>query len=93
MMVTDKDDNDVFPGRSKAGISGAPIKWAGLEMSRCLTQFREELGLSYKIIGIGGVLTAGDFHEYRAAEADIVMSVTGAMWSPYLAAEIKHSLV
>jgi dihydroorotate dehydrogenase (NAD+) catalytic subunit len=90
--VVDKDGREVFPGRAKAGISGAPIKWAGLEMSHRLAQFRHELGLTYKIIGIGGVLSAADFHEYRAAGADIVMSVTGAMWNPNLGAEIKRSL-
>jgi len=91
-QVVDKDGKEVFPGRPKAGISGAPIKWAGLEMSRLLKQYREELGLSYKIIGIGGVLGADDFKEYLEAGADIVMSVTGAMWNPQLAAEVKASL-
>lgn len=90
MMVVDESGNNIFSGRSKAGISGAPIKWAGLEMCRVLAVLRAELGLSYKIMGIGGVLTAVDFHEYRAVGADIVMSVTGSMWNPGLAAEIKQ---
>ncbi len=90
--VVDKDGKEVFPGRPKAGISGAPIKWAGLEMTRRLRDFREEFGLSYKILSLGGVLSAGDFHEYRDVGADIVMSVTGAMWNPNLAAEVKRSL-
>jgi dihydroorotate dehydrogenase (NAD+) catalytic subunit len=81
-----------FPGRPTAGISGAPIKWAGLKMTKLLKQFREEFGHSYKIIGIGGVLDASHFHEYREAGTDIVMSVTGAMWNPNLAVEIKRSL-
>jgi dihydroorotate dehydrogenase len=92
MPVVDADGRDVFPGRAKAGISGAPIKWAGLEMTRLLTQYRDELGFSYKVIGIGGVISADDFHEYLEAGADIVMSVAGAMWNPNLAAEIKKSL-
>jgi dihydroorotate dehydrogenase (NAD+) catalytic subunit len=90
--VIDAQGNDVFPGRAKAGVSGAPIKWAGLEMTRSLNQFRDELGYDYKIVGLGGVLSATDFHDYRLAGADIVMSVTGAMWNPNLAAEIKASL-
>jgi len=90
--VVDKDGKEVFPGRPKAGISGAPIKWAGLEMTRSLDQFRKELGYDYKIVSMGGVLSAKDFHEYRKAGADIVMSVTGAMWNPKLAAEIKANL-
>jgi dihydroorotate dehydrogenase (NAD+) catalytic subunit len=92
MPVVDSEGKDVFPGRPQAGISGAPIKWAGLEMTRLLKQYREEFGYDYKIVGMGGVLNVTDFQEYRAAGADIVMSVTGAMWNPSLAAEIKQSL-
>jgi dihydroorotate dehydrogenase len=90
--VVDADGDEVFPGRPKAGISGAPIKWCALEMTQLLKQFREEFNYSYKIIGLGGVLSAKDFHEYRDAGADTVMSVTGAMWNPNLAAEIKADL-
>jgi dihydroorotate dehydrogenase (NAD+) catalytic subunit len=90
--VLDADGKTVFPGREKAGISGAPIKWAGLEMTKKLNEFREEFGYHYKIVGMGGVLSADDFHEYIDAGADTVMSVTGAMWNPNLAAEIKASL-
>jgi dihydroorotate dehydrogenase len=92
MPVVDAQGKQFFPGRPKAGISGAPIKWAGLTMTRLLNQFRHELDLNYKIVGIGGVLTAADFHEYLQAGADTVMSVTGAMWNPMLAQEIKASL-
>jgi dihydroorotate dehydrogenase (NAD+) catalytic subunit len=87
--VLDDSGETVFPGRAVAGISGAPVKWAGLEMVQNLKQFRDEFGYDYKIIGLGGVLSAADFQEYRAAGADYVMSVTGAMWNPELAAEIK----
>lgn len=90
--VVDGQDKEVFPGRPKAGVSGAPIKWAGLEMTGLLKRFREEFGYSYKILGMGGVLSAADFAEYRQAGADIVMSVTGAMWNPKLAAEVKANL-
>jgi dihydroorotate dehydrogenase (NAD+) catalytic subunit len=92
MPVVDADGKDVFPDRQTAGISGAPVKWAGLEMTRLLKQYRDEFGYDYKILGMSGVLSAVDFHEYREAGADIVMSVTGAMWNPNLAAEIKQSL-
>lgn len=90
--VKDKAGVDVFPGRAMVGISGAPIKWAGLEMTKKLKDYRKELGLDYKIIGMGGVLSVDDFHEYRNAGADIVMAVTGPMWNPNLAIEIKSSL-
>lgn len=90
--VVDHDGKEVFPGRPKAGVSGAPIKWAGLEMTKSLVGLRDQLGMNYKVIGIGGVTSASDFHEYIDAGADYVMSVAGAMWNPELAAEIKASL-
>ena len=92
MRVVDQTGHDIFPGRPKAGISGAPIKWAGLEMTRYLAQYRQEFGQEFKILGLGGVLSSGDFEQYRNAGADIVMSVTGAMWNPKLATEIKRHL-
>lgn len=90
--VVDKNGKEVFAGRPKAGVSGAPIKWAALKMTELLDSYRDELGLNYKIISMGGVLTPKDFHDYRNSGADYVMSVTGAMWNPSLAAEIKATL-
>lgn len=80
------------PNRLKSGICGASIKWAGLEMVSKLAALRKKLGLKYEIVGVGGVMTADDFFEYRQAGADLVQSATGAMWNPNLAAEIKRSL-
>ncbi len=80
------------PNRLKSGICGASIKWAGLDMVGRLATLRKKLGLTFEIIGVGGVMTPADFHEYRKAGADLVQSATGAMWNPLLAAEIKASL-
>ena len=93
--IYDEQGNQALPGgewRLKSGVCGAPIKWAGLEMVRRLKKMREEFGYSYTIIGVGGVMNAEDFFEYREAGADAVMSATGAMWNPYLAQEIKKRL-
>jgi dihydroorotate dehydrogenase len=90
--IVDDKGGQALPGgpdRLRSGVAGAGIKWAGLEMTRKLQEIREKLGLNYKIIGVGGVMTADDFFEYRKAGADFVMSATGAMWNPYLAQEIK----
>lgn len=93
--IVDKDGNQALPGpnRKKSGVCGAGIKWAGLEMTKKLKKIRDEMGAKFKIIGVGGVMTADDFFEYREAGADFVMSATGAMWNPYLAKEIKERLL
>jgi dihydroorotate dehydrogenase (NAD+) catalytic subunit len=72
-----------------AGICGRPIKWAGVDSVKRLKRFREELDMKFAIIGVGGVMGKNDYVDYVDAGADAVMSVTGAMWNPNLAQEIK----
>lgn len=92
--VVDEQGNQLLPGpnRLKSGVCGAGIKWAGIDMVKRLAAIRTEQQLSYEIIGIGGVMTPQDFADYRAAGADVVQSVTAAMWNDNLAAEVKATL-
>ena len=92
--IIDESGQQALPGEGRlmSGVCGACIRWAGLEMVGRLKSLREELDLAYNIIGVGGVMDAGDFKEYRKAGADAVMSATGAMWNPGLAQEIKEIL-
>jgi dihydroorotate dehydrogenase len=92
--IVDEQGNQLLPGegRLKSGMCGASIKWAGLDMVARLDALRKKLNLNYEIIGVGGVMTPADFQQYRAAGADVVQSVTAAMWNANLAAEVKASL-
>jgi dihydroorotate dehydrogenase (NAD+) catalytic subunit len=92
--VVDEQGKQLLPGegRLKAGLCGASIKWAGLDMVKRLNALRQQHHLSYEIIGVGGVMQPADFLEYRAAGADVIQSVTAAMWNDNLAAEIKASI-
>lgn len=92
--VVDDQGNQMLPGegRLKSGMCGAGIKWAGLDMVGRLDDLRKKHALNFEIIGIGGVATPEDFKQYRDAGADVVQSVTAAMWNPDLAAEIKATL-
>lgn len=92
--VVDEQGNQMLPGEGRlmAGICGAGIRWAGLDMVKRLDKLRQKHDLNYEIIGIGGVATPSDFQAYRKAGADLVQSVTAAMWNDNLAAEIKQSL-
>ncbi len=92
--VVDEAGNQLLPGegRLKSGLCGASIKWAGIDMVSRLKAIRKKHNLAFEIIGIGGVMTPADFHDYRRAGADVVQSVTAAMWNTNLAAEVKHSL-
>jgi dihydroorotate dehydrogenase (NAD+) catalytic subunit len=92
--VVDEAGNQLLPGagRLQSGACGAGIKWAGLDMVKRLDTIRKQSSLDFEIIGIGGVMDPQDFADYRTAGANVVQSVTGAMWNPNLAAEIKQSL-
>ena len=79
------------PARLRSGVCGAGIKWAGLDFVRRLKAIKEKRGFTFSIEGVGGVMTAADYKEYRDAGADAVMSATGAMWNPYLAKEIYEA--
>jgi dihydroorotate dehydrogenase len=57
-------------------------------MSARLKRLREELGLGFEIVGVGGVNDAAAYAAFRAAGADAVMSATGAMWNPELARQV-----
>lgn len=91
--IVDKDGGQALPGkmRSRSGVCGASIKWAGLEMTKRLYDLRTSAKANFHICGVGGIMTPADYHEYRSAGADIVMSATGAMWNPMLAMEIKNT--
>ncbi|MFZ2025865.1 MAG: dihydroorotate oxidase [Microgenomates group bacterium] len=92
--IVDKNGTQALPGqgRLRSGVCGAPIKWAGMEMVKRFNAYRTARGLDFAIVGVGGVTTPTDYHEYKRAGADVVMSATGAMWNPYLAKEIQESL-
>lgn len=87
--LVDDEGRPVLPGRTTSGVCGAGIRWAGLDMTRRLARLRDELSLDYAIVGVGGVASADDYRAYRDAGADAVMSATGAMWNPGLAAEVR----
>jgi dihydroorotate dehydrogenase len=79
--------------RLRAGVCGAPIKWAGIDMVTRLKKIREKKNYTFTIDGVGGVTKPEDYEEYMKAGADTVFSATGAMWNPYLAQEIKKQNV
>jgi dihydroorotate dehydrogenase len=92
--ILDTNGAQALPGegRLSSGVCGRSIRWAGLEMSGRLAKLREEMGLKFAIVGIGGLSNADDYRDYRAAGADAAMMATAAMWNPRLAQEIKEAV-
>ena len=92
--IVDGEGRQALPGegRLRSGVGGSAIRWAGLEMVERLGRLREQLGLRFSIVGIGGVSTSADYAAYRVAGADAAMSATAAMWNPLLAQHIKQEM-
>jgi dihydroorotate dehydrogenase (NAD+) catalytic subunit len=90
--IVDAEGRQALPGegRLRSGVCGSAIRWAGLDMTRRMAEMRERLGLTFAIVGVGGVGSAADYRAYRDAGADAVMAATAAMWNPGLAREIKE---
>ncbi len=65
--IVDADGKQALPGEGRllSGVCGSAIRWAGLEMTARLKRLREELGLGFEIVGVGGVSDAADFDAYR----------------------------
>ena len=59
------------------GLSGRPLFDAS---NRVIAMLRAELGSSYPIIGVGGVMSAADARAKRAAGADLVQIYTGLIY-------------
>ncbi len=64
-------------GKEAGGLSGAPVLEASNRVIRAL---RAELGSSYPIIGVGGVMSAADALAKREAGADLVQIYTGFIY-------------
>jgi dihydroorotate dehydrogenase len=88
--LVDADGRQALPGDGRAvgGVCGAAILPAALDMVTRLTRLRDELGLGYEVLGVGGVGSAEDSRRMVGVGADAVMSATAAMWNPDLAAEV-----
>lgn len=92
--VVNEAGEQALPGKNrlKSGICGSAIKWAGIETVRNLKEIKDKKDYKFTITGVGGVMVADDYFEYKNAGADVIMSATGAMWNPLLAQEIKNRL-
>jgi dihydroorotate dehydrogenase len=72
------------------GLSGGPVLQAS---NQVIAQLRKELGKSYPIIGVGGVLSGEDAVSKIKAGADLVQIYTGMIYKgPGLVKEVAQAL-
>ena len=74
----------------QGGLSGAPLKPLAAQL---LKRLRTEVGGDFPLIGVGGIMSAADAVERRAAGADLVQVYTGFIYrGPQLVAECAQAL-
>lgn len=81
-----------FPGRTNAGISGYVLQTLALDFVGSASAIRQELGASYDIIGMGGVMTPVDARRLYEAGASAVQSASGAFFNHHLAEQLVVEL-
>ena len=80
-----------WPAEKRGGLSGAPLHSRSLQVIELL---RAELGESFPIFGVGGIVNADDALATRRAGANLIQVYTGfAYRGPVLLAEILDALV
>lgn len=90
MTIVDAQGTEVFPGRPKAGVSGAAIRTLSMEQAKSIVTFKNELGLKeLVVIGIGGVTKSEHIDQYLALGVDAVQSAAGVFADPLLAYKYK----
>lgn len=89
--VNDPFGNQMFPGRSTAGISGWAIQRAAHEVAVNLVEMRKDLGRedSLNLLGLGGVMTKEDFNARLATGVNAVEICTAAFLNPMLGLQIR----
>ncbi len=93
MPIVDAQGKEVFPGRAKAGVSGAAIRNLSMEQSKEIMRLKKILGWKdLVVIGIGGVTKPEHIHKYLHLGVDAVQAAVGAWADPYLASKYLKSL-
>jgi dihydroorotate dehydrogenase len=81
---------DTPAARQAGGLSGAPLHPLSLKI---ISQLRAELGADFPIVGVGGIVSAGDALETLRAGANLIQVYTGfAYRGPALLEQIIGAL-
>jgi dihydroorotate dehydrogenase (NAD+) catalytic subunit len=93
LPVVSKTGEEVFPGRPKAGVSGAGIRTLYMEQAQAIMAAKKTLGLTHLVVvGIGGVTQPKHIQQYLEIGVDAVQSASGVWANPELAINYKKTL-
>lgn len=92
MPIIDSEQQEVFPGRPKAGVSGWALRTLYKNQIRQVMEYKKSLVLNkFVVIAVGGVMSPAHITEYMRLGADAVQAATGVWADPYLAFKYKKS--
>lgn len=92
MKIVDGKNNEAFPGRLTAGVSGHAIKGLSQEQAKRIVAYKKELKLDHlTVMGIGGVVVPKDIDEYLDLGVDAVEAAVGVYENPYLGIDFLKS--
>jgi dihydroorotate dehydrogenase (NAD+) catalytic subunit len=90
-VVERPDGEKLFAGESR-GIAGSAIRAASVNQVGVFSRLVRERGYGTKIIGVGGMTTAGHVGEYLKAGAESIQLATSAMLDPLVGVKIRRGL-
>ncbi len=76
--------------RAVAGVSGVAIRELGLDFTRTLARLRQEHGLDFDILAMGGVMSGDDVYARLTAGANCVQAATAAAVNGVLPLELSE---
>lgn len=91
-VITPADTPALGNGREESGVCGESIRDLGLEFTSRLFAFRKQKNLDFAIVSMGGVMDTSHIHAYFEKGADLVQTVTAAMFCPFLANAYKKEI-
>jgi dihydroorotate dehydrogenase len=89
--VVDGEGRPYFDGQPR-GIAGKSILDASVRQTEMIAQQIARQGLALRVIGVGGIFTAGDVRRYLWAGAEAVQLATAAMIDPEVGLTIRREL-
>jgi dihydroorotate dehydrogenase len=87
--IFDREGRGLFEGQPR-GIAGKAILDASVRQTELIAEQIARLGLGLRVIGVGGIFTAGDVRRYLAAGAEAVQLATAAMIDPEIGLTIRR---
>jgi dihydroorotate dehydrogenase len=87
--VVDGAGRTFFEGQPR-GIAGRLILDACVRQTEMIAEGILRQGLALRVIGVGGIFTAGDVRRYLSAGAEAVQLATAAMIDPEVGLEIRR---